>query len=90
MSAEGERGCRRWFPFVAKAVRGHAISVLAARVVGTAVRAVRAIVKVVHFRAAPPGDLVNVAEVVEEVAPKKIAGAILGLVEPQFWAARGI
>ena len=37
--------------------------------------------------AVPPGDPVNVAVVVEEVVPGIVAGAIQGLVEPQFGSA---
>ena len=58
-------------------------------VIVVAVRAARVIAGVVHFRAVPLGDPVNVAVVVEEAAPGKIAGAIQGLAEPQFGAARG-
>ena len=43
-----------------------------------------------HFRAAPPGDPVNVAVVVEEVAPGKVAGTIQGLVVPPFGPAGGV
>ena len=54
------------------------------------VRAARAVVGVVHFRACPPGGPVNVAVLVEEVFPGKAAGAIQEHVAPQFGAAGGI
>ena len=70
--------------------------VRACRVVGTVVRAALVLVGVAHLCAFPPGDPVNVALVVEEVVPGKVAGAIRvgraiqGLAVPQFGAAGGI
>ena len=68
--------------------RGIVFSVQAARVVGAVILAALVLVEVVNFGDLPPGDPVNVAVVVDEVAPGK--AAIQRLVVPQFGAAGGI
>ena len=72
-----------------QAGRLNSVFVRADRVVVVAVRAARVIVGVAQFCAAQPGDPANVAVVVEEVVPGRVAGSIQRLVVPQFGAVRG-